>query len=290
MNADAEVQVLKVEFKGEIHRVSTGLNELSFEALNRLMQSSFSLESGKYVIQYYNDKKERFVISDEDSFQNCLGMHESGSIRFIAQTKNAATLHDATEPLLKAIEKLLKKLNLAMQNVAKKIKEDDWEGKCRRGFNATGEALRKAADETRDSLNVCKTKVQQYPYHDLMQETTESIKLAAQEISSFAKDLAHQIRNEYQPNATAPQTFTSPVVVMDPVMEEPVFVETEHPSVEEEWDVVANSNETAAEKYWESQLKVVRDVFPEADSDIVIPLLEKNSGDVIIVVNQLAEH
>lgn len=276
----------------EIHRVSTDLNELSFEVLDRLMQGSFSLESGAYVIQYFDIEKKRYVISDEESLKESIALHVSGdqhgSIRFIAQTKNAAALHDATEPLLKAIEKLLEKLNLAMQKVANKAKEDDWEGKCRRGLNATGEALQKAAQETRESLNECKTKVQQYPYQDLIQETTEGIKLAAQEISSFAQDLAQQISTEFQPVATAPVPVAAPVTV-DPVMEEPVIVETEHPSVEEEWDVVASSTETAAEKYWESQLKVVRDIFPEADSDTVIPLLEKNAGDVAIVLNKLAE-
>ena len=150
------------------------MSEYHFADLTQLFQSTFDLTFPEdYVIQYFDVEKNRHVIQDETTFQAACALYaesdEGGCLRFIGQTKACAALYDATEPILKAIEKLLKQLNEVMQKVVQRAKTEDWEGKCRQRLNSAGEAIQRAAQGTKTSFNECKVKVQEYPYHELLQ-------------------------------------------------------------------------------------------------------------------------
>lgn len=237
---------LKVSYKGEMHRMQVSadaMQTLKYETLASFFTSSFpDLED--FVIQFFDDTADgntRFVISDDESLmavvmantatnddtaeeENVTGSATCKSLKFFAQSKQSAALYDVTEPILKAIEKLIAQLNGAMKSIVKKAKDEEWEANMKRSFSATGEAISAAAEDAKRSISNCKEQVEAFPIgetlNEVMKDTTEGIKLAALEISNFAHEFAKQVSHELNRPVTAATEDTTKTTQTAPVTEQ----------------------------------------------------------------------
>lgn len=267
-----QLVALKVEFQNEIHRVRIDISEYSFEQLIKLFSSKFSLSEESFTVEFTNMQMQKVNVKDPESFEEACVLYLKDdaeiegptSFRFIAQQKSTASLHEASEPILRAIEKLVAQLTEMMEKLMEKVREEDWEGKCKQGISVANEhcqrgfsvanehckqgisvaneqckqgisvaseqwsvasvKLQKAAEETKVHLNECKARVNELPVGEFMKETAEGIKVAALEISTFAQEFARQVNLEYQ-NATEEQVVAPEQVNEVAATEEQVATE-----------------------------------------------------------------
>lgn len=226
-----------------MHRVRINLSDYSYESLLSLFLTSFSTLPKEFVIQYFQadgGRQKRCVISDAASLNVAVVAHldsiktgiakPTASIRFLAQSKASATLYETTLPLLTAIETLLAQLTLAMKSIMNKAKQENWEGGLRRSLSSTGDFISKAAKEAKQSMSgckdqvdaatvdfisqatddakrsiaLCKDQVEALPMDKMLQDTTECLKVAAMEISSFASEFAKKVTMELETVAMTP--------------------------------------------------------------------------------------
>jgi len=305
---------MKIGYKGEIHRVRVELQELNFATLENLFHDTFGLQEAQYVIQYFNVDQTRHVVRDQTSLEKCLAMHGSQetSLKFLAQSKHSAALYDVTEPILKALEKLMVQLQEAMRKLKEKAKEEDWEGKCRRSMEATGEAIQLAAKDARDSIYKCKEEVEGFPYSEVLEDTTETIKKAARDISVFAQQIAEDVAKEFRGDKAPSPVATETTLVTEEensseVSQESVPSDVPAPKIvvsaqpsnsnevqateDGEWNVVAEQEAEVSKDIveWKTQLDMIREFFPECDLKSTCELLQRYKGEVNVVLNALAE-
>lgn len=246
--AEPRLTALKVGYKGEIHRLRIDLTCSTYEQVDKLFQETYNLEPKTFVMQYYTPAGKRVVVKDQATYEEVCTIYLEDdqehvkSLKFMAQSKTSAALYEATEPILKAIEKLLAQLNKVATEVSLKAKDEDWEGQCRRKMTVTGEvihkvakdvhdfsrdsiqmtgvalndaaqvssgALNQAAEEARKAISLVNAQVQEFPYENAVGEATEGLKLATNEIQNFAQEFIFQVSQEFGIS----ETFSVPVSV-----------------------------------------------------------------------------
>jgi len=195
---------LKVCHKGEIHRLFVNLAEFHFDALTKLFETTFELAPSSFVVQYTDAEGDVVNVTSEAEFKAGVQSFATAdgsfkTVRFVtaprAQPQVVFQEHVA-DPILKAIEKLVETLNAAME----KVKHEQWAQRAQTGVQTgvdyTNEALKTAAKEARDSLHQARQSIQEIPFDQMLKDTTEGIKAAADGISVFAKEVVEEMKKE----------------------------------------------------------------------------------------------
>jgi len=246
---------LKVCFKGEIHRIRVDLSEFEFINLQNLFMSTFNLPSQSFIIQYKDNEGDILNVTTTKEYLEAIEVfttyiksneaNQNLSIKFFAITNTQALFEEKiADPLVNAIEKLILKLNEAMEKVKNdeftqrcsmklesavtRIKEDEFTQKCQKGMETTGEVVSQAVRDTISSLN-------EIPFDKVMKDASEGIKTAASEISTRTCDFVQDMKKKSEVNKEDDN-------VSEVVSEETATEEVEEPKSDEgEWEDVPSA-------------------------------------------------
>jgi hypothetical protein len=192
------VAPLKICHKGEIHRFYMDMDVNNFDILMGLFRSTFDLREGSFVVQYTDSEGDLITMTNEVEYRTSLEAFKLKdgkfkTVRYTAVSRNQVVFQEnVADPMLKAIEKLVETLNAAME----KVKHEDWKLRAQTGVDYTNEALKNAAKDARESLHSARQSIQEIPFDQMLKETTEGIKAAAEGISVFAKEVIEEMKKE----------------------------------------------------------------------------------------------
>lgn len=309
---------LKLGYKGEIHRLRVDLASFQLAELTGLFESTFGLGAGSFVVQYTDPEGDCVnVTSDAEFAEACRVFQASAdevkSLRFVAVSRTQVAFQEnVAEPILKALEKLVETLNAAMD----KVKHEQWAQKAQTtaqtGLDHTNEALRVAAKEARESLNAARQSLQEIPFDQIVKDTTEGLKYAAEGISDFAKEVVGELKNYNSTVTPAAAPAEVPSAAEEVVIAEAVEIAPPRATAgsDSEWEEVSEqtpaevavpvAQEVAVEEVaapamseeelkWATELSMIRDILPSVESARVIDRLEQCNGNVEVVVNSFME-
>ncbi|DAZ96266.1 TPA: hypothetical protein N0F65_008299 [Lagenidium giganteum] len=319
--AEPRLTALKVGYKGEIHRIRIDLSVFKLDDLSNLFCSTFQLTPGSFVIQYKDAEGDCLNVCSEAEYVEACSVFLSSadavkSLRFVAVPRaHVAFQENVADPILKAIEKLVETLNAAMD----KVKQEEWaqraQSAAQSGMERTNEAFKVAANDARMSFVAAKETIQEIPFDQVMKETAEGIKTAAEGLGAFAQEFVDEIRNMTQPApatqieaaepaAAAPAEAAEAAVEPAEAAEAAVEPASASNSSDSEWEEVAAQTPAPVEetpvvvpepvvseeeKKWAAELSLVRDIFPTMETARVIESLEQCNGNVEVVLNALME-
>lgn len=309
---EKQLTALKINFKGEIHRIRVNLSEYSFEALCNLFETTYALHQGQYRIQYKDNEGDVLNVTSGSEYNEAVNVFmnendkEVKALRFNAITKHQAIFEEkVTDPLVKAIEQLIASLNIAME----KVKNDEFARKCAASVSNTlnrvkedervikaGEQMKKGAAVSGEcmnkAINEVSEKIKELELEKVFNEASENIKIAAHGVSSFTIEVVEDIKKQYNETTTSKEVAPTPVPVAAPASQTstpaPVEVQVQvDVEAEAEWEEVVQPSEE--ELKWSEQLTMVCEIFPACDKKQVIDLLEKSNGNIEYVLNVVAE-
>jgi len=332
---------IKIAHKGEIHRLRVDLQSFHFADLQALVAETFALAPAAFVVQYNDPEGDVLnVTSQAEYIEACHVFLSTGdavkSLRFTAVSRSQVAFQEnVAEPILKAIEKLVETLKATME----KVKHEQWAQRAQSGVEQTGEAIKTGVEHTgdvlnraakdaresleqtgevltraslvaRESLTAAGKSIQDIPFEKVLKETGDNLKLAAENIGSFANDLVEEMRN-HPAVAVAPVTAAPAAVPVETTVEQPAApTEAEweqvdeqtsqtSPSVEEApvvvvaepeiVEVVAAPVVSAEEQKWSAQITMINDIIPGVEARQLVDRLEQCNGNVEVVVNALME-
>jgi len=337
--AEPRLTALKVAHKGEIHRLRVDLQSFHFVDLQALVADTFTLAPPAFVIQYSDPEGDVLNVTSEAEYIEACRVFLSTadavkSLRFTAVPRSQVAFQEnVAEPILKAIEKLVETLKATME----KVKHEQWAQRAQTGVEQTGEAIKTGVGHTgevfnraakdaresleqtgevltrasfvaRESLTAAGKTIQDIPFDKVLKETGDNLKLAAENIGSFANELVEEMRK-------LPVVTSGPIVPltpMEPAVEQPMPTTT---TAEPEWEqvdeqaatasveeapvvvaaepevveVVATPVVSAEEQKWATQIAMIHDIIPGVDARQLIDRLEQCNGNVEVVVNALME-
>ncbi|GAB9462864.1 Ubiquitin system component cue [Globisporangium polare] len=190
---------IKICYKGEIHRFRLDVDNYAYESMLELFRHTFTLKEGTFVLQYTDPDGDVVTIADEVEFRASLETFKEPetkryrTVRYTAAPRHQVVFQEnVADPILKAIEKLVETLAAAME----KVKHEDWKLRAQSGVDATNDALKSAAADARESLLSARQSIQEIPFDQMLKETTEGIKAAAEGISVFAKEVVEEMKKE----------------------------------------------------------------------------------------------
>jgi len=293
---------IKVAYKGEVHRLRVDLNHFAFPELMGLFQETFGLREGSFVVQYKDPEGDCVnVCSDVEFREAChvsLNDDQRPTLRFVAVPKvQVAFQENVAEPILKAIEKLVETLNVAMA----KVKREQWAQRAQSGLDQTNVALQRAASDARDTFSAARQSFQDIPFDQIMKETAEGLKSTAEGISVFARDVVDDLRN-YKNVSTETPSNNNEEHIVDEKNEEPAVKEDVPVASDSEWEQVSEQTPpqteeapvlvnafSPEEQMWADQLATIRDILPNVDTARAIERLEQANGNVEVVLNSMME-
>ncbi|TYZ61556.1 hypothetical protein PybrP1_010115 [[Pythium] brassicae (nom. inval.)] len=196
--ASSTLAPVKICFNGEIHRFHMNM-ELGFATLHELFCATFPLDGEAFAVQYTDADGDVVTVANDaefaaawESFRLADGSFRTVRFTAVARSKTAAFQETVADPLLKALEKLVETLTAAME----KVKNEDWKRRAQSGVQFTSEAVQSAAKDARASLHLAQQSLQEIPFEQLLKDTTESLKAAAEGISVFAKEVVAEVKKE----------------------------------------------------------------------------------------------
>lgn len=282
---------LKISHNGEIHRSRVELDTFQLTQLQQLVSQTFSLPVNSFILQYVDPEGDCLnVCSDAEYVEACRVFLSANdpikSLKFSAVSRTQAAFQERIEdPVVSSLEHLVQALTMA----ANAVKRQRWP--------------QAVATEVRGSLDVARQTVADAPYEQVLRDTTDSLRLAAEGFSSFAQGIVSDISQLAPEQTPSPVTaevevpLVAPVVVEAPVPEEPtpLVVAEEVPVAQEVATPVVSVEEVIpvafsdAEVKWAEQLSIVGSIVPSVSADRVIDLLERTNGNIEQVVNVLME-
>lgn len=335
MAETARVTSLKINFKGEIHRIRVDLSTFGLEHLQELICSTFKLAPGSFIVQYKDGEGDNLnVVSDAEFEEACrVFLSENNAmkaLRFSAVLRHQVMFQEnVSDPILKAIERLVETLQCAVE----KVKKEEWARRAQDGMEQTRGAVLNAAEGARDSFDAARQSFHEIPFEQVLKETTEGLKNVAQNIGSFAQDVVEEIKgmkiidpvemdasdettnqdeeateegsrssneSEWEDIAASNVPVATPAVVevvaspctaeeQVPSMPSAIVEIQEAPMAISEAIIVAEPVVSDEEKKWADQLALINDVLPGVETTRSITLLEQANGNVQVVLNALME-
>lgn len=189
---------IKICYRGEIHRFRLDVDSCSYWSILELFCNTFALKVDAFAVQYTDADGDVITIANEaeylaslETFKDTHGNFKT--VRYMAVPRHQAVFQEnVADPILKAIEKLVETLTAAME----KVKHEDWKVRAQSGVDRTNDALKSAAADARESLHSARQSIQEIPFDQMLKETTEGIKAAAEGISVFAKEVVEEMKKE----------------------------------------------------------------------------------------------
>nr|CCA25615.1 conserved hypothetical protein [Albugo laibachii Nc14] len=307
MSVAAQNVPLKVVFKGEVHRIRICLEAFTLDELHNTFMRTFKLTPGSYIVRYKDSEGDCVNVVTDAEFEEARQLHTTGwnknakVLRFTAIMRHQAVFQETVaEPILKAIDKLMETLNIAMD----KVKSEEWAQKAHTGVSHTRVAVKQVADGARESIIMARQNMQDISFEQVLKETADGLSSVAESISSYAQDIVGKTARAAEPEASEKP---------DEVGSDKISVEKQESNDESDWEKVAEIPAEAAaeralgaedvdvqsdkvattaaneveEKQWANEVAVVQSVLPSIEDARAYELLEQLKGDVQQVVNAL---